>query len=128
MEQLTDLERALGGKNAFARISEDIERHKKVLSAAYGPLEELRRSGALAAFAEQGGAIEELQKQLVLSTERFKLPELKLATELMEAYRVDHASELVKQFKHHQDYLRRATEAIRSPWLDMQAQMFGVTG
>ncbi len=29
----------------------------------------------------------------------------------MEAYRADHASELVKHFKDHQDYLRRATEA-----------------
>jgi hypothetical protein len=123
LQPLANLERALGGNNALARFAEDMERHKKVLSAAYGPLEELRRSGALATLAEQGGAIAELQKQLAISTERFRLPELKLATELMKAYRADHASELVKHLNDHQDYLRRATEAIRSPWLDMQAQM-----
>jgi len=103
-----------------------MERHKKVLSAAYGPMEELRRSGALAAFSEQSGAIAELQKQLALATERFKLPEFKVATELMAAYRADHASELVKHLKDDQDYLRRATEAIRSPWLDTQAQIRSV--
>jgi len=126
LQPFADLERALGGNNALARIAEDMERHKKVLSAAYGPMEELRRSGALAAFAEQSGAIAELQKQFTLATERFNLPELKVATELMEIYRADHASELVKHFKDNQDYLRRATEAIRSPWLDMQAQMRSV--
>ncbi len=126
LRPLADLERALGGNNALARLAEDMERHKTVLSAAYGPMEELMRSGALAALTEQGGAIAELQKNLVLSTERFKLPEFELATELMEAYRADHVSELVKHFKDHQDYLRRATEAIRSPWLDMQAQMRSV--
>lgn len=126
LQPFADLERALGGNNALARIAEDMERHKKVLSAAYGPMEELRRSGALAAFSEQSGAIAELQKQLALATERFKLPEFKVATELMAAYRADHASELVKHLKDNQDYLRRATEAIRSPWLDMQAQMRSV--
>lgn len=126
LRPLADLERALGGNNALARLAEDMERHKKVLSAAYGPMEELRRSGVLAALTEQGCAIAELQKHLVLSTERFKLPEFKLATELMEAYRADHVSELVKHFKDHHDYLRRATEAIRSPWLDMNAQMRSV--
>jgi hypothetical protein len=126
LQPFADLERALGGNNALARIAEDMERHKKVLSAAYGPMEELRRSGALAAFSEQSGAIAELQKQLALATERFKLPEFKVATELMAAYRADHASELVKHLKDDQDYLRRATEAIRSPWLDMQAQIRSV--
>jgi hypothetical protein len=126
LQPLADLERALGGNNAFARIAEDMGRHKKALSAAYGPIEELRRSGALAAFAEQGGAIAELQKQLALSTEPFKLPEFKQATELMKVYRTDHASEIVKHFEDHQDYLRRATETIQSPWLDMQAQMRSV--
>lgn len=126
LQPFADLERALGGNNALARIAADMERHTKVLSAAYGPMEELRRSGALAAFAEKSGAIAELQKQLALATERFKLPEFKVATELMEAYRADHASELVKHFKDNQDYLRRATEAIRSPWLDVQAQMRSV--
>lgn len=126
LQPFADLERALGGNNALARIAEDMERHKKVLSAAYGPMEELRRSGALAAFAEQSSAIAELQKQLALATERFNLPESKVATELMEAYQTDHASELVKYFKDNQDYLRRATEAIRSPWLDMQEQMRSV--
>lgn len=127
LKPFADLERALGGNNALARIAEDMERHKKVLSAAYGPMEELRRSGTLAAFSEQSGPIAELQKQLALATERFKLPELKVATELMAAYRADHASELVKHLKDNQDYLRRATEAIRSPWLDMQAQMRSVS-
>lgn len=126
LQPFADLERALGGNNALARIAEDMERHKKVLSAAYGPMEELRRSGALAAFSEQSGAIAELQKQLALATERFKLPEFKVATELMAAYRADHASELVKHLKDDQDYLRRATEAIRSPWLDTQAQIRSV--
>lgn len=126
LQPFADLERALGGNNALARIAEDMERHKKVLSAAYGPMEELRRSGALAAFSEQSGAIAELQKQLALATERFKLPEFKVATELMAAYRADHASELVKHLRDDQDYLRRATEAIRSPWLDMQAQIRSV--
>ncbi|HKL70744.1 Swt1 family HEPN domain-containing protein [Salibaculum sp.] len=126
LQPLVDIERALGGNNALARIAKDMEHQKNVLSAAYGPVEELRRSGVLAALTEQGGNFAELQKQLALSTDRFKLPEFKLATELMEAYRADHASELVKHFKDHQDYLRRATEAIRSPWLDMQAQMRSV--
>lgn len=126
LRQLADLELALGGNNTPARLAEDMERHKKALSAAYGPIEELRRRGTLTALTEQGGAIAELQKQLALSTECFKLPEFKHATELMEAYRADHASELVKYFKNHHDYLRRATEVIRSPWLDMQAQMRSV--
>jgi hypothetical protein len=126
LQPFADLERALGGNNALTRIAEDMERHKKVLSAAYGPMEELRRSGALDAFSEQRGAIAELQKQLALATERFKLPEFKVAIELMEAYRADHASELVKHLKDNQDYLRRATEVIRSPWLDMEAQMRSV--
>lgn len=126
MKPLADLERALGGNNALARLAEDMDRHKKILSATYGPMEELRRSGALAAITEQRGAVAELEKQLALTTERFKLPETKLAVELMETYRTDHASELVKQFKGHQDYLRRATEAIGSPWLDMAAQMRSV--
>lgn len=120
---LSDLERALGGKGALVRLAEDMARHKKVLSASYGPLEELRRSGVLAALTDKGGALTEVQKQISLSTERFKLPEIEVATELMEAYRADHASELVRYFKDNQDYLRRATEAIRSPWLDMDAQM-----
>jgi hypothetical protein len=123
LQTLEDIERALGGNNALTRIAEDMERHKDALSAAYGPIEELRRSGAFAALAEQGGAIAEFQKQLALPAERFKLPETELLTELIENYRADHASELVKHFKDHQDYLRHATEAIRSPWLDMQAQM-----
>ncbi len=126
LQRFADLERALGGNNALARIAEDMERHKMLLSAAYGPMEELRRSGALAGFSEQSAAIAELQKQLALATERFKLPEFKVANELMAAYRADHASELVKHLKDNQDYLRRATEAIRSPWLDMQAQMRSV--
>lgn len=126
LQRFADLERALGGNNALARIAEDMERHEMLLSAAYGPMEELRRSGALAGFSEQSAAIAELQKQLALATERFKLPELKVANELMAAYQADHASELVKHLKDNQDYLRRATEAIRSPWLDMQAQMRSV--
>ena len=126
LKLLADLEQALGGNNALARLAEDMERQKKVLSVAYGPIEELRRSGALDALTEKGGTVAELQKQLVLTTERFKLPEIKLATELMESYRTDCASELVKQFKDQQDYLRRATEAIGSPWLDIQAQMRSV--
>lgn len=123
LQPLEAIEKALGGYNAFTKIAEDMKRHEEVLNTAYGPMEELRRSGAFAALAEQGGAIAELQKKLALLNERFKLPELKLATKLMEIYRADHASELVKHFKNHPDYLRRATEAIRSPWLDMQAQM-----
>jgi hypothetical protein len=74
LQMFADLERALGGNNALAMIAEDMERHKRVLSAAYGPVEELRRSGALAAFSEQSGAIAELQKRLALATERFELP------------------------------------------------------
>lgn len=126
LRPLADLGRALGGNNALAKLAEDMERHKNVLSAAYGPMEELRRGGALAALTEQGGAIAELQKHLALSTERFKLPDFTLAKELMEAYRADHVSELVKHFKDDQDYLRRATEAIGRPWLDMQAPMRSV--
>lgn len=126
LRPLADLERALGGNNALARLAEEMEHQKKILSAAYGPMEELRRSGALDTLTEKVGAVAELQKQLALTTERFKLPEIKLATELMESYRTDYASELVKQFRDQQDYLRRATEAISSPWLDMQAQMRSV--
>lgn len=126
LRPLADLERALGGNNALAQLAEEMEHQKKILSAAYGPMEELRRSGALDTLTEKVGAVAELQKQLALTTERFKLPEIKLATELMESYRTDYASELVKQFRDQQDYLRRATEAISSPWLDMQAQMRSV--
>ena len=77
MKPLADLERALGGNSALARLTEDMERNKKVLSAAYGPLEELRRNSALADLTDRGGTITELQKQIALSTERFKLPEVK---------------------------------------------------
>lgn len=123
LRPLANYERAFRGNNALARLAEDMKRQTEVLSAAYGPMEELRRSRALAALIEQGGAIAELQNHLVLSTERFKLPAVKLAQEAMEAYRANHASELVKHFRDNQDYLRRAIEAIQSPWLDMQAQM-----
>ena len=126
MKPFADLDHALGGNNALVRAIEDMERQKKMLSAAYGPMEELRRSGVFTMLTEQAGAVAEIQKQLALTTERFKLPEIKLATELMEAYRANQPSELVKQFKEQQDYLRRATEAIRSPWLDMEAQMRSV--
>ena len=106
---LTDLKGVLDGNSGLARLTEDMERQRETLSAAYAPLEELRRSGALAALTDQGGAITELRKQIAVSTERFKLPEIKLASELMEAYRADHASELVRHLKDNQDYLRQAT-------------------
>ena len=96
---LADLERALGGNNALSRLAEDMDRQKKLLSAAYGSMEELRRSGALAALTEQGGTIAKWQNELALATERFKLPELSLAVELMETYRTNHVSELVKHLR-----------------------------
>lgn len=126
MKPLADLDMALGGNNAFARAVEDMERQKKMLSAAYGPMEELRRSGVFDVLTEQTGVVAEIQKQLALTTERFQLPEIKLATELMEAYRADQPSELVKQFKEQHEYLSRATEVIRSPWLDIEARMRSV--
>jgi hypothetical protein len=117
-----DVERALGSNGAVARVLEEMERHRAILSAVSGPLEEFRRNSALTALTEQVGAVAELQKQLAFSTERFKLPEMKLAAELMASYRDNQASELFKQLIDPQDYLRQAIEAIRSPWLDIDAQ------
>ena len=173
MRSAVDIERAFGLDNALIRALDDMRLPQDVLSAVYGPAEELRRAGTLAAltkesaafnafaeqsaalnafaeqnaalnafaeqravvnafaeqnadlvrFAEQRDAIAELQRQLTLSTEHFKLPDVAAAAQLMEAYRTEHASELVKHFRENHDYLRHAAESIRSPWLNMQSQM-----
>lgn len=120
---LASLERALGGNNALARLVEDMNHRKGILSAAYGPMEELRRSGVVAALTQQVGGNRWLQEELKAATGRFSLPEIAQATGLLESYRTNHASEIVKQLQGQQDYLRSATEAMRSPWLNMTDQM-----
>jgi len=123
---LTDIERALGGNNALARLAEDMSQHNKLLSATYGPMYELRRSGAfggLAEIREQRAAMKQLQDQLAETALRFRLPEIDQATALMESYLASDAPELVKQLHDQQDYIQRAINAMRIPWLNVEHQM-----
>lgn len=126
LDPFADLERVLSGISELSWFAKDFDMQMSLAGAAHGHWEELRRSGALFVMTDQADAIEELQKSHALWTERFELPDFKAASDLIEAYRAGPESEIVRLFYENQDYLRLATQAMQSPWLDMEAQMRSV--
>lgn len=126
MEPLTALQNSLGGQSGVARLVEDMTRKHDLLRTAYGPMEELRQSGALATLTQQGGAIQQVYKQMEAAHKRFALPEVTTATKLLEEFQNGPASTLAVQFLAERDAITRATEAMQTPWLDTANQLRSV--
>jgi len=119
-------EKGVGASGAVARLVEDMNRQNDVLRAAYGPIEELRRSGVLTTLTESNQAFRSLQQQIEAATQRFSLPEVTTATELLQEFYRSDAAQIAEQFRAKNDYLAQAVEAMRSPWVDVAAQMRSV--
>ena len=120
------LEKGLGASGAMARLVEDMNRQNDILRAAYGPFEELRRSGVLTTLTESNQAFRSLQQQIEAANQRFSLPEVSAATQLLKDYYQSDATQIAEQFRAKNGYLAQAIEAMQSPWVDVVAQMRSV--
>lgn len=119
--------RSLGGKGEFERLVKDMNEHKELLSAAYGPIEELRSSGVLKDLAEQGHFLEHVKRQLLDANQQFGLLDLDQTRALADTYLQGDTSELFKAFYRQENDIKSALAEIRTPWLNMGEQMRSVS-
>lgn len=122
------MEIAIPKMDGVDRLMESVNAATRDLQAmrlAIGPMEDLRRITDSA--LRTSSAFEEMQRCLSIHAERFRIPEItKFASFGME----DTLNKIALQFQQQDESLRRAVEAMRSPWLDSlnaQGSFHGIT-
>ena len=106
------------------RIAEEFTRHdhryEQMMRAALGPVEELRRAGALDAASRLADQFKPMQGVLAEIENRFRLPELGEATRVFQEMNNTGIASILKRYHEETSGIQNALEAMRSPWLDRQ--------
>lgn len=112
----------------FQQLLKEADRHRELMRAALGPLDELRRTGLLREAAELS-ALSKQARDLMAEVEKtFRLPDLAEATKAFREFEASGAAKILERYREQSSELQRAMEAMRTPWLDVQDRLRSVTG
>jgi Swt1-like HEPN len=113
--------------SSAAHFAREIASHEKAFRAAFGPVDELRRSGIWDAKLKLDSEYARIADRVTEIQERFQLPALSETRRLIEQM---NGSRLVAErlsSHEHQTSIKRAMDAMRAPWLDMQDKFRSMT-
>ena len=115
--------RSLTQTPAMLQIIEDARRRQKMVRAALGPMEDIRRLGLFdqTALAAARSAYQDFHNQ-------FHLPAIEEAQRLFKQYEDSPALSAIRRIHEDTEGVRRALEAMRTPWLDVQNQLRSIGG
>jgi len=112
----------------FRSIKLDLERYRDMMHATLGPLEELRRSGALDRLIQPSPDLARAIQALNDYQVRFQLPEMPEVTRLFAQFEGANFSSHILKFSEQASQIQRAIEAMRTPWLDVQKPIQSLGG
>jgi len=110
------------------RLVEDIARHQSLIRAALGPLEDFRRMDSLINVKALLAETERTRTILSEYQKRFTVPRFFEAQQLISQVERSGAFASIRAFQSEFDSVRKAMEAMRTPWLDMQNKIQSVAG
>lgn len=119
--------KALGSNPGLRRLILDLDRHRDVMRAALGPLEELRRNGMFDRLSGLAGEVAHTQQALADYHAQFQLPQVVEVARLLKQFEESSVVAQIRRFSEQAGEIQRAMEAMGTPWLDMQnrLQSFG---
>ena len=124
-EPLSAALKAMGGNAGLQRLIKEAGRNQELMRAALGPLEELRRAGVLNPASQLADEFRQMQDMLAETEKRFRLPAIDEANRLFREFEASGAAGALKRYHEQTSEVRRAMEAMRTPWLDMEDTQCG---
>jgi hypothetical protein len=103
-------------------------RHEQMMRAALGPLEELRRAGALDFSSQLNARLKPMQSVLTDIDYRFYLPEISETTRIYQEMNSTGVASLLKQYSNEASKIQEAMNSVRSPWADIENLTSSITG
>lgn len=120
--------KALTANLDLRSITLGLDRYRDVMHATMGPLEELRRSGALDRLIQPSPEVARAVQALNDYQVQFQIPEMAEVTRLFDQFKAANISSHVLNFNEQASEIRRAIEAMRTPWLDLQKPIQSLGG
>lgn len=110
------------------RLLEDGERHRALMRSVEGPLAELRGAGLFDLGSPLQKEIQRAQQIMAEHSERFTLPKLGATQKLVQQFQQSPFAEVMKRYSEQASELKKAMEAMQTPWLDAQRALQSVSG
>jgi hypothetical protein len=128
-EPLSATLKGLAENANLRRLAEDLNRHQEAMRVAYGPLEDLHRTGLLNPTLQVSSEFQRLSEVLTETQVRFRLPEIAEATKLFRDWQSSKAdASAIACYQEQASEFLRAIQAMRAPWLDMDDQLRSIGG
>lgn len=120
-DKLAAMLRPLEASFEMRSVAEEFARHEKVLRAALGPVEELRRIGMsdnVAALSNWNA--NPLQNVFANIEQRFRVPAISEMAQLLQEIDCTSVASILKKYDFGATRLRDAIQAMEYPWLDRE--------
>ncbi|MCB1467826.1 MAG: hypothetical protein KDK08_11925, partial [Rhizobiaceae bacterium] len=117
LEPFGGLAKMIDESSAAAKLVQQMREQDQLARIAFGPFEDLRRTGVMLEAKKLGIEVGRVDELVRAATERFRLPEFKEASALVEAYRLGPGSKTLANL-YGGDVFAKAIESMRTPWLD----------
>jgi len=128
LEPLSVTMKALQADPGIKRAMAEANRSRDMIRAALGPIEELRRFGALDAASQLAAESRRFHEMIEQTQKRFYLPEMAETAKLIAQFKTSGAAQAIAPFHEQESEFRRAVEAMRTPWLDIEDKVRSLTG
>lgn len=120
--------KALETNSSLRKLIEEANRDRELMRTVLGPLEELRRTGLLAEASQLTAASRQARDLMAQVQSSFRLPEIAEAKKLLRESEASGLAKSLERYRTQTAEIRRAMEAMRTPWLDTQNQLRSITG
>lgn len=114
--------------SAMKCIAHDFERHEQMVRAALGPIEDLRRLGALTHVSKVSVQVKPMQSVLADIEKRFRLPEMTETARILQDIKFTGVASILKRHEEEVSKIQEAMNALRSPWLNFENLKVSVSG
>lgn len=109
-------------------LAEDMNRHQEIIRAALGPIADLRRATIFGSESSLRQEMAHIQQEITAYDAHFRLPEISETTRLIAQVQNSRTTAFLISPQEETLNLQRATEAMRSPWLDAENALHSIRG
>lgn len=120
--------KALTENSALRQITEQLRRRQETMRAALGPMEDLRRLGLLDPQTRLPDEFRQMREAMSAAQSIFRMPEVGEAARLLREYEASGVANAIRQYGEHAAELRRAMDAVRTPWLNIVDRLGSIGG
>ena len=134
LRQQARIEEQLRQQAPFLRAIEDLNRRQEFVRAAFGSLEDIRRTASLIQTSQLGEKLTQMQDRLTLIEKQFRLPEIAESAKLLHEFAnsmAERAAHMERYWNHNselQSVIESAMKSISVPWLDTMNEFSSING